>query len=462
MTAAADLYPPSVADVPRGLTRPGIRYLLATLLVLTSVLLFLLFYLALIAGAGYLVYLAWTFPLPQVTGLRGMLGLLLLKGGAVAIAVMLFFFLVKGLFKRGELEEPYFVEVTPSEHPELFTFIRRLCQDRKAPYPHRVYLTPEVNAEMLYRRSFWSLFRTAKKDLVLGIGLVNVLTISELKAVIAHELGHFSQRDLPLSGYVYRANAVIYDLVWGEDFFDEWLASWREMDLRPAIFGHLLAGIVWILKRILFAAFWVINLLHAGHSRETEFHADLVAVSVCGSETHANALFRVRFAGRSFAQTLHELSQLTSRGLLTRDAYHHQAEAAEYLRRVSNDPRLGIPPPITNDPQRAPRLFQPGDGELPSHWASHPPPYDREQHAKRKFVPSVADDRPAWLLFRNPQEVRELLTVRLYADYLHLPMQAQLSDPQRVQEAIAELRVRRRSIRATTASTTAACWSWAT
>ncbi len=32
------------------------------------------------------------------------------------------------------------------------------------------------------------------KDLVVGIGLINAFNISEFKAVVAHEFGHFSQQ----------------------------------------------------------------------------------------------------------------------------------------------------------------------------------------------------------------------------------------------------------------------------
>ena len=43
------------------------------------------------------------------------------------------------------------VEVTEAEQPYLFAFIRQLCQDTGAPFPHRVFLSPDVNAAVVVR-----------------------------------------------------------------------------------------------------------------------------------------------------------------------------------------------------------------------------------------------------------------------------------------------------------------------
>jgi Zn-dependent protease with chaperone function len=41
--------------------------------------------------------------------------------------------------------------------------------------------------------------RTRRKNLQIGIGLVNSVTVSEFKAVLAHEFGHFSQRSMKVA-----------------------------------------------------------------------------------------------------------------------------------------------------------------------------------------------------------------------------------------------------------------------
>ena len=51
-------------------------------------------------------------------------------------------------------------------------------------------------------------------------------------------------------------------------------------------------------------------------------------------------------------------------------------------------------------------------------WADHPSHYDRERNAKQTYFRSPQDDRPAWLLFRDAEAVREEVTRQIL---LHLP-----------------------------------------
>ena len=58
---------------------------------------------------------------------------------------------------------------------------------------------------------------------LLGLGLINALDLRELKALLAHELGHTSRRAMGLGNYLYFASAALRQMVHGRDAFDEWL-----------------------------------------------------------------------------------------------------------------------------------------------------------------------------------------------------------------------------------------------
>ena len=79
--------------------------------------------------------------------------------------------------------------------------------------PHRVFLTPDVNAAVFYRESLLSLLLPTSKNLVIGLGLVNQLNLSEFKAVLAHEFGHFSQNSMKLGRRSYETPAT-YPVRW--------------------------------------------------------------------------------------------------------------------------------------------------------------------------------------------------------------------------------------------------------
>ncbi len=149
---------------------------------------------------------------------------------------LMFLFLLKGFFKRQRADKSLRVEITQEGQPILFGFIRRLCQETRAPFPHRIFLSPEVNAAVFYNSSVVSLFWPTPKNLLIGLGLVNALNLSEFKAVLAHEFGHFSQSSMKLGSYVYVANRIIGDMVYGRDWLDDFLSG---LNLASGLaFGH--------------------------------------------------------------------------------------------------------------------------------------------------------------------------------------------------------------------------------
>jgi Zn-dependent protease with chaperone function len=433
MSLAANLYPANPTGVPADLTAPTSRYRLWVVIVLVSLFLFVFFYLALVAASGYLVYLAFTYPIEYVNKLT-----ILLKLGSIAASVMLFLFLLKGLFKRQQTDDSLYVEIKQAEQPELFGFIRQVCRDTRAPFPYRVFISPEVNAAVFYNTSLLNLILPVRKNLLIGLGLVNAVTLNEFKAVMAHEFGHFSQSSMALGSYVYVANRIITDMVYARDRWDDLLAQWRQQDIRIAVFGWILSGVVWVLRKVLEGAFRVINLANLALSRQMEFNADLVAVSVTGSDAPISVLARLEFASECLAQAAHDLSAAADHRLHTRDMFHHQTQAADYLRRVRQDPNLGNPPPLPEDPNARAQVFHPGAGDDDSIWSSHPSHYAREQNAKRRYVRSPADDRSPWLLFRNPQTVRATVTRRFYQTHLGLSENIPLIEPETVQTFIDE------------------------
>lgn len=434
MTTAADYYPASVAGIPKELTKASPRYRQLVGVVFASLVLFMLFYLGLLAGAGWLAWYAVTYDMGEANR-----GSLFLKAASVAMSLMLFLFLLKALFKRQERNMGLQIEIKEAEQPELFGFIRNLCRETGAPFPYRVFLSPDVNAAVFYNTSLLNLIFPVRKNLEIGLGLVNALTLCEFKAVLAHEFGHFSQNSMRLGNYVYISNRIIADLVYQRDFWDNLLLNWKNVgDWRLAAPGWLLYGIVWVLRKILGGAFHLINLGEAGLSREMEFHADLVAVSVTGSDSLVHALSRLNFANESLYTALGDLKDASDHKLYTKDVYYHQQTAATHLRKVKDDPRFGMPPPVPAEGGQKSQVFQPDENDIPSMYASHPPNCEREQNAKRRYFRSVQDDRSPWILFRGADAVRQAMTGKFYEEHFTLPEGAVPSDPATVQAFIDE------------------------
>jgi Zn-dependent protease with chaperone function len=417
-------YPPNPQNVPPDLTRPTARYRRRALLVVASLFLFVLVYLALIVGFGVVSFFA-------LYGLRNIevlqehgpaIGTMLIAGsvflGLCSGFAALYF--VKGLFKFPKGQEHQAIEITEAEQPRLFAFIRQICADTGAPAPRTIVLTPEVNASVFYKCTFWSLFFPIKKNLHIGLGLVNALSLSEFKAVLAHEFGHFSQRSMRLGGYVYTANRIIHEVVYGRDWLDESLSAF--------------SPVLNLVRKLLGGVFGLINFANSSLSRQMEFQADLVAVSISGSDAIIHGLVRTDFAQQCLDQTWQDLTAAGDHGLFTKDIFVHQSKAAEYLRILKDDPRLGKPP-LAAEADAKVQVFPPNETVLPPMWASHPPHYERENNCKRIYIAGPADDRPACVLFENAEALREQITRRHY-ELLRPGQQLKLQDADVVQRFI--------------------------
>lgn len=435
MSQTVSLYPPAPAGVPADLTRSSGRYRLHIVFTLLSLLLFVLLYLVLVAASAWLTWLAIVYPID-----RPSTGTVLVKLGAIGGAGMLFLFLLKGLFKSQRIDRDSFVELKEADHPQLFAFIRRLAADAQAPLPRRVYVCPEVNAAVFYDRSLLSLILPVRKNLLIGLGLVNVLPLHEFKAVLAHEFGHFSQGSMRLGSYVYVANHIIGDMVYGRDKWDDILAQWRSLDLRIGVFGWIVWGIVWGLRKLLAGLFRLINFAERAMSRQMEFNADLVAVSVSGSDALIHALSRLDLAAEALELAGNELHAARDHRLYTRDLFYHQTRAIDHLRKLRKAPRLGEPPDQPADATAPVPVFSSADAPPPSMWASHPSNFDREQNARRLYLPGPRDDRSPWLLFGDPEQVREQVTLAYYRQTFPQEKQLALGDPAAVQAFIDEER----------------------
>jgi len=56
------------------------------------------------------------------------------------------------------------IEITPEQQPQLFAFLNRLADEAKAPRPHRVFLSPRVNAAVFYDLSIVELAAPIEKE----------------------------------------------------------------------------------------------------------------------------------------------------------------------------------------------------------------------------------------------------------------------------------------------------------
>ncbi len=420
-------YPDGPSAVPADLTRPSAAYRRHAYLAMFGLLAF---------GAAYLAlagWFAWTsYRLLRSLGARGEEWFVPVLGGAGAGFLAVFMLKALIFVKRGKHDGDG--ELRPADHPRLFAFLHRLADEARAPRPHRVFLSPRVNAGVFYDLSIVNLILPSKKNLEIGLGLVNVLTLGELKAVLAHEFGHFAQRTMAVGRWVYIAQQIAGHIVVKRDALDRMLSWISTIDLRVAWIGWILRTIVWSIRSLVDTMFGWVMLAQRALDREMERQADLVAVSLTGSDALVHALHRLEAAEEALDRAIAFADTELAKGRAVGDLFTAQSFMLERMRVVFADPAYGRVPPLPADPSQH-RLFEARLAHPPRMWSTHPPNEEREANAKRRYVPAPLDDRSPWLLFDQPDVVRTAMTARAYQGLDKAPEQVDAAVTTRELEA---------------------------
>ena len=405
--SATSLYPASPRNVPDNLTEAKSSYKRQAWLAMMGLIAFMLIYLALLAGFAFITYKTALGTVDSYGGFNIGSAILCLCSGILTV------FMLKSLFAMRKMGNPNGIEVTPNEQPELYSFLHQLADEIGAPKPHRVFITSEVNAAVFYDLSLLNLLFPSKKNLIIGLGLVNVLTLTELKAVLAHEFGHFAQNSMMVGRWVYVAQQIIAHMVSVRDWLDSVVRFISSIDLRIAWIGWILSIILWSLRSLMDTLFKIVIIAERALSREMEFNADLVAVSVTGSDALINALYKLQAADQALRTAMNVAGRAAGNKTVIDDLFTAQSETIKEMRRVLDDKDYGQPPePKGNNAEH--RVFENETARPPQMWSTHPPSSDREANAKTVYVDALKDDRSAWLLFANPENLRRKLSLAIY------------------------------------------------
>lgn len=91
--------------------------------------------------------------------------------------------------------------LNPAGQPRLFAELNGVAQAVGEAMPAEVYITPEMNAGVLQRGR--------RRVMILGLPLMQILTVPQMRAVIAHEFGHYHGGDTRLGPWIYRTRETI-------------------------------------------------------------------------------------------------------------------------------------------------------------------------------------------------------------------------------------------------------------
>jgi heat shock protein HtpX len=179
--------------------------------------------------------------------------------------------------------------LTPQSHPQLFSAIADVARLTHQAMPAQVFLVPEVNAWVAQRGGIMGF--GGRRVMGLGLALMRVLSVAELRAVLAHEFGHFDAGDTALGPWLYKTRAAIG----------------RTLESLKETASLLSVPFVWYGKSF-------VRLTHA-LSRQQEYAADNLAARTTGPTALRQGLEKIHRTSPAFPAFWHgEVIPLLEKG----------------------------------------------------------------------------------------------------------------------------------------------------
>ncbi len=320
--------------------------------------------LAVVAVAGGLLYLIFAIghiPVKLVV-------LIVIVAGVSLLSI------VKSLFARGRDEAPGLR--LDSEEPRLAVVLREVA-DRVGTRPvDNVYLTPGTELAVMERGGMMKqLGGTPERCLILGVAVLEGMKLGPFRAILAHEYGHFSNRDTAGGGLALAVRRSL--LTMAHHLAAGGAAAWY----NPA----------WLFVNGFYRVFLRIS---QGASRLQEVLADRWAAFTYG--------------GPSFERGLRHVIERSVRFNAFVDATLH--EVIQKKEPLSN---LYTYRPSLLDTASIESEIEEAFSAEPSPYDSHPCPADRIRWVREVGVGQAAsadDEADVWSLFRNREEIERRLT----------------------------------------------------
>ncbi|MFB9906054.1 M48 family metallopeptidase [Allokutzneria oryzae] len=278
---------------------------------------------------------------------------------------------------RTRVEPPQGPRLSRQEQPQLWACVDELSAQVQTRSPDEIILIPDVNAAVSEDSRMLGL-RAGRRYMMIGLPLLAGMSVDELRAVLAHELGHYSGGHTRMLAVTYRGTETLQRTV-------------ARLDGGPARF--LLTN---------YAKLYM--LVASSANRQQELEADRAMVRTSGQAVAIAAL-----------RKLPTLSH-------TWDAFSQRYVSLAGMAGRTPDLLLGYRAFLLHPNQKewvAQAEEQLLDAESTSLFDSHPPIRQRISTITRLADrPAPGDDRPAWSLLHDPQNSVPLVEGALLVDGL--------------------------------------------
>jgi len=205
-------------------------------------------------------------------------------------------------------------------------------------------------------------------------------------------------------------NKIIHDMLFNNNSYREGLSAMASVHGIFSLFAMLTANVVVAIQWILAQMYRQVNRSYLGLSRQMEFHADLVAASVCGSNNIINALRRIELAQVCYSATLNLCNKAWEDKAVVKNFYQEHTTVIKF---VASNNQIGMAEnlPVINETREGGFTKR---VNWKNQWASHPTLQERKEYLDSFNLTADVETAPAWSLFKDEEKWKEELTRRLY------------------------------------------------
>lgn len=261
------------------------------------------------------------------------------------------------------------------EHPRLWQLVREVAERVGTRSVDTIVLVPSADVAVIERGNFLRRFRDrGERVLILGVGLLEGFSERAFCSVLAHEYGHFLNRDTAGGGVALRVNQAMVN--YAERLMSRGKIGWWHLAVHFLRFYYVL-----------------FNRLTFGASRLQEIMADRVAVLAYGPAALEEGL------SHAIRRSI-EFSYWTSRRL---EAVIRKEAVAVAFVQTAERPEVSA---FEDIEKTLNELIHRRTNETDT----HPSPQDRFAFARRLNAPNVrTDSKLVWDLLNDaPETVRKL------------------------------------------------------
>ncbi|KXX72356.1 M48 family metallopeptidase [Flammeovirga sp. SJP92] len=336
-----------------------------------------------------------------------------LSFGVIGFGVLVFLFLLKFILIKNVVDTTLYILANRENEPRLFDMIDEIVNELGTALPNKVKITSEVGASVSIKSNIWNIFFRKKKDLHIGLGLINAVSEKELKAVLSHEFGHFAQSNSNIDIIVINANQLIYNLLYDNGSFEAFVQYFSDIHAFFAFFTNMAYRVIRAIKYLLSKIYSILNKSHMKLTREREYEADKIACSITGYEPLKATLYRFDFINGALESVYGLYQKKSEQKLKSENLFKEHQFVIEY---ASKEGQIKLSNSIPHIDKNTFSKFNYSKLSFEDQWDSHPSIDDRVSRISN-YAPSIGEEEkyiPANSIISKLESYQKALTEKTF------------------------------------------------